>query len=251
MPGFGSVLTDWCQPAFAVCLNAKTRERGGHFQREGHGDPPVEAGIGPCHGETRHPKKDDGVFRSGFKVRNALVTEHRALFSVRAKCQCLRIRPSGFYAWLKTPLTKRAREDKRQAELLRTTWDDSGKVYGYRKLLDSLLDEGERVQFEACRPTGADSRNNGSDRLQTQSRQIWRQTVPGRRQRAEPAVRRGGTGSGLGDRYNLYPNAGWGRESGRCHRSQIPPVRRVVDAKPSDHGSRATSPAHGRLASEA
>jgi putative transposase len=53
--------------------------------------------------------------------------------------------PSGFYAWLKNPLSKRAREDARQTELIRTAWKASGKVYGYRKLHDDLLDQGETI----------------------------------------------------------------------------------------------------------
>ena len=76
-------------------------------------------------------------------MRYAFVADHRPLFSVRAMCRCLCIQPSGFYAWLKTPLSKRAREDARQTELIRTAWKDSGKVYGYRKLHDDLLDQGE------------------------------------------------------------------------------------------------------------
>ena len=58
-------------------------------------------------------------------------------------CRCLRIQPSGFYAWQKNPLSQRARDDARQTELLRQAWSDSGKVYGYRKLHDDLLDHGE------------------------------------------------------------------------------------------------------------
>jgi hypothetical protein len=65
------------------------------------------------------------------------------LFSVRAMCRCLRIHPSGFYARLKDPLSERDREDARQTELIRKAWKDSGKVYGYRKLHDDLLDQGE------------------------------------------------------------------------------------------------------------
>ena len=76
-------------------------------------------------------------------MRYAFVAQHRTLFSVRAMCHCLRIHPSGFYAWLKTPLCKRATEDVRQTELIRKAWKDSGKVYGYRKLHDDLLDQGE------------------------------------------------------------------------------------------------------------
>ena len=76
-------------------------------------------------------------------MRYAFVAEHRPLFSVRAMCRCLRIHPSGFYAWLKNPLSRRAKEDVRQTELIRTAWKESGKVYGYRKLHDDLLDQGE------------------------------------------------------------------------------------------------------------
>jgi len=76
-------------------------------------------------------------------MKYAFVDEHRPLFSVRAMCRCLRIHPGGFYAWLTNPLSKRAREDARQIGLLRKAWKDSGKVYGYRKLHDDLLDQGE------------------------------------------------------------------------------------------------------------
>jgi len=58
-------------------------------------------------------------------------------------CPCLAIQPSGFYAWQKNPLSHRAQEDVRQTALIRQAWKDSGKVYGYRKLHDDLLDQGE------------------------------------------------------------------------------------------------------------
>ena len=75
-------------------------------------------------------------------MRCALVAEHRSVFSVREMCRCLRVHPSCFYAWLKSPLSKRAREDIRQTELLSKAWKESGKVYGYRKLHDDPLDQG-------------------------------------------------------------------------------------------------------------
>jgi putative transposase len=76
-------------------------------------------------------------------VRYAFIAEHRDRFGVRAMCRCLAVQPSGFYAWQKNPLSHRAREDARQTELIRQAWNDSGKVYGYRKLHDDLLDHGE------------------------------------------------------------------------------------------------------------
>lgn len=76
-------------------------------------------------------------------MRYAFIAEHRNRFGVRAMCRCLAVQPSGFYAWQKSPLSQRAREDARQTDLIRKAWNDSGKVYGYRKLHDDLLDHGE------------------------------------------------------------------------------------------------------------
>ncbi len=78
-------------------------------------------------------------------MKYAFVAEHRPLFSVLAMCRCLRIHPSGFYAWLKNPLSKRATEDARQTDLIRNAWKASGRVYGYRKLHDDVLDQGETI----------------------------------------------------------------------------------------------------------
>jgi putative transposase len=76
-------------------------------------------------------------------MKYAFVAENRRTFSVRRMCRCLNIHPSGFYAWVKNPLSHRAREDARQTKLLKDAWKDSGKVYGYRKLHDDLMELGE------------------------------------------------------------------------------------------------------------
>ena len=62
---------------------------------------------------------------------------------MKRMCRVLMVHVSGFYAWLKNPLSQRAREDVRQTGLIREAWADSGKVYGYRKLADDLRDQGE------------------------------------------------------------------------------------------------------------
>lgn len=57
----------------------------------------------------------------------------------------LSVHPSGFYAWLNKPLSNRAQEDARQTVLVKDAWEDSGKIYGYRKVHDDLIDLGECV----------------------------------------------------------------------------------------------------------
>ncbi|SHF85337.1 putative transposase [Litoreibacter ascidiaceicola] len=76
-------------------------------------------------------------------MRYAFIEAHRAEFSVRSMCRVLMVHFSGFYAWLKEPLSPRAQEDMRQTDLIQQAWADSGRVYGYRKLHDDLLDQGE------------------------------------------------------------------------------------------------------------
>ncbi len=71
------------------------------------------------------------------------MAEHRPVFSVRAMCRCLQLHPSGFYAWVKKPISHRALEDERQTKLLKDAWEESGNIYGYRKLHDDLCDLGE------------------------------------------------------------------------------------------------------------
>ncbi len=78
-------------------------------------------------------------------MRYAFIAENRLIFAVRAMCRMLRVHPSGFYAWLREPLSQRALEDQRQTVLLKQAWDDSGEVYGYRKLHDDLCDLGEDI----------------------------------------------------------------------------------------------------------
>jgi len=78
-------------------------------------------------------------------VKYAFMKAHQAEFGVRAMCRVLRVHFSGFYAWLKEPLSQRAQDDARQTELIRRAWSESGKVYGYRKLADDLRDQGEQV----------------------------------------------------------------------------------------------------------
>ncbi len=76
-------------------------------------------------------------------MKYTYIKEHRPVFTVRIMCRMLRVHPSGFYAWLKKPFSKRAVEDKRQTELLKDAWAESGKVYGYRKQHDDLRYQGE------------------------------------------------------------------------------------------------------------
>lgn len=87
--------------------------------------------------------------------------QNREQFGVRAMCWSLHIQPSGFYAWLKARLSQRALKDARQTEFISTAWQDSGKVYGYRKLHNDLREQGGKLLPKPCRPLGKNRRDPG------------------------------------------------------------------------------------------
>ena len=80
-------------------------------------------------------------------MKYAFIKAHRRTFSVRSMCRVLCVHPSGFYAWVKSPLTRRARRSRVLTGLIKQSWLESGCVYGYRKVHHDLLGLGE-----ACAP---------------------------------------------------------------------------------------------------
>ena len=75
-------------------------------------------------------------------MKYAFIKAHRVEFSVRAMCRVLRIHPSGFYAWLKSGLSKMAMHHRYLTGLIKQSWLESGCIYGYRKIHHDLLDMG-------------------------------------------------------------------------------------------------------------
>ena len=62
-------------------------------------------------------------------MKYVFIRAHQAEFGVRAMCRVLQVHFSGFYAWLKEPLSRRAQDDVRQTELIRRAWSDSGSIF--------------------------------------------------------------------------------------------------------------------------
>ena len=57
-------------------------------------------------------------------------------------CKVLRVHHSGYYAWLKEPLSSRAYENQMIVGQIKQAWLASGTIYGYRKIHDDLQDLG-------------------------------------------------------------------------------------------------------------
>lgn len=65
------------------------------------------------------------------------------LIDVQLLCHTLEVSCSGFYAWLKRPLSKRKTEDELIWQKIKRHWDDSRKTYGRRRIFKKLKADGE------------------------------------------------------------------------------------------------------------
>ncbi|MBN4058207.1 IS3 family transposase, partial [Mariprofundus ferrooxydans] len=84
-----------------------------------------------------------GVLRKRIKARYAFIKSRQSKYSVVAMCKVLNVQRSGFYAWLKCPLSKRAEDDRLLLQRIKQFWMESGFAYGYRNITRDLKDNGE------------------------------------------------------------------------------------------------------------
>ena len=143
------------------------------------------------------------------------------------------------------------RQDRHQTELLQKAWAESGKVYGYRKLHDDLVEQGESI---------CPNRVSRLAQLAGIRAQIGYRRRPGS-YGGKPSVVVVNTldrkfdveapGQGLGERYHLHPDARGVRLPRGGHRPVFPARGRLVDAKQADDRCRPAGPTHGRLAAQA
>lgn len=70
------------------------------------------------------------------------VADHRPEFPVAMTCRCLKIKPGGFYAWLRRPPSARSVENARLKKKIVEIHAESDGVYGSPKVRDELFDLG-------------------------------------------------------------------------------------------------------------
>ena len=63
-------------------------------------------------------------------MKYRFIQAHRQEHAVQLMCLLLEVSPSGFYEWVKRPLSDRAIEDQRLLVLIRASYTASGGVYG-------------------------------------------------------------------------------------------------------------------------
>ena len=76
-------------------------------------------------------------------MKYAFMREHEQEFRLRSMCRVFGLHPSGYYAWLASPLSARGKDDLRALGVITHCWLESGGEYGYGKLSRDLHDLGE------------------------------------------------------------------------------------------------------------
>lgn len=71
------------------------------------------------------------------------IKAHRDEYDVVTMCRVLDVARAGYYAWLREPLSNRAKEDARLLRLIRASYNASHRVYGARRIFLDLRETGE------------------------------------------------------------------------------------------------------------
>ena len=63
---------------------------------------------------------------------------------MRWQCRMLEVQPSGYYAWIRQPVSGQHQANQQLSGMIKQSWLESGGVYGYRKIAHDLRDLGVR-----------------------------------------------------------------------------------------------------------
>lgn len=80
---------------------------------------------------------------SNVRLKYTFIKAHRRQFDTAMMCRLLDVSRSGFYAWLRNPLSDRAREDQRVLGLIVAAYTASHGVYGAPRIFLDLREAGE------------------------------------------------------------------------------------------------------------
>ncbi len=83
-------------------------------------------------------KKNHWVLRQGANVRFAAIARHCGVWPLRWMCEALMVTPAGFHAWLKRPESERAIHDRVLTGVIRTSFAESDRTYGARRVRRDL-----------------------------------------------------------------------------------------------------------------
>jgi len=107
-------------------------------------------------------------------VKYACIKAYRDAFDITLMCRMLQVSRSGFYAWIKRPLSERAREDQRLRLHVRASHRRSRGRYGSPRIHQDLKVQGEQTSEKRVarlmREEGLRGKQRRNHRMTTDSR---------------------------------------------------------------------------------
>ncbi|MCH8493929.1 MAG: IS3 family transposase [Idiomarina sp.] len=85
-------------------------------------------------------KEGRGVLCQRVKERYRFIKSRSSRYPVRVLCRTLNVHPSGYYDWLKSPVSAREREDQQLSQKIKPFWIESGGFHGYRNIYMDFRD---------------------------------------------------------------------------------------------------------------
>lgn len=81
-------------------------------------------------------------------MRYAFIRSHAEQWPIRIQCRVLRVTPSGYYAWVKFPKSRRAEEDDRLSLVVQKIFEDHGGRYGAPRIMHEMRCMGYRINIK-------------------------------------------------------------------------------------------------------
>ena len=82
------------------------------------------------------------MLRKAVRVKYAFIQAHRDEFRLSSMCRVLKVHRSGYYAWLKTPLSPRSIVNQSLSKQIRHFYDLSNGIYGSPRIFMDLKEAG-------------------------------------------------------------------------------------------------------------
>jgi putative transposase len=105
-----------------------------------------------------------------------MIERCRETFAVRMMCRCLKVSPSGYYAWRGRPLSNCGRDNERLLGRTRALHAGNDRVLGSLRIWEDLVYEGE-----TCSLNRVARLMRAHDLRGTPQRRQWRKRLSGNR----------------------------------------------------------------------
>ena len=205
--------------------------------------------VAEAEGRTRHPKKSRRLLREGPDVMFGFVAKHRGIWPVAFLCEALGVSRSGFYAWLTRGPSARSRRDEVLSAKIKSSFQDSDRTYGARRVWHDLLAAGIECGLHAIERL---MRRNGL-RARPRRRRLPidigdRPAAATLGERARPPLRGAGAQPQMGGRLHLHLDGRGLAVCGGRARPVLAQSGRLVDERGNDRRARHRRAGDGDLA---